>query len=124
MRYKRHSVEFKGRALAEVEKTGMVTETARRFGIARSTLQKWMRKKKQATEESYSEAFQKCVAKYALATGKNNYQCGLLFQVPANRVKEWKEKYGEQCKEETKKVEHVEKERRFIHVTSHSGYYK
>ena len=113
MGYKKISKDLKRKILKEVEETKEVTSVAKKYGI-------------EAKRREYTKEFRKQVVKEKVVKKLHVQECGAIYGVPGYLVRFWEDELVEEVKEEIRQSRFKKKqhERRFIHVTSHSGYWK
>jgi transposase-like protein len=126
MGYKNISKALKEKILKEVEETKEVASVARKYGVDPSSIFKWRKYGIEAKRREYTKEFRKQVIKEKVVKNLHIQECGAIYGVPGYLVKFWEDELVEEVKEEIRQNRFKKKqcERRFIHVTSHSGYWK
>lgn len=126
MGYKKISKDLKRKILKEVEETKEVTSVAKKYGVDPSSIFKWKKYGIEAKRREYTKEFRKQVVKEKVVKKLHVQECGAIYGVPGYLVRFWEDELVEEVKEEIRQNRFKKKqhERRFVHVTSHSGYWK
>ena len=126
MGYKKISKDLKRKILKEVEETKEVISVAKKYGVDPSSIFKWKKYGIEAKRREYTKEFRKQVVKEKVVKKLHVQECGAIYGVPGYLVRFWEDELVEEVKEEIRQSRFKKKqhERRFVHATSHSGYWK
>lgn len=125
MGYKRIDKELKEKIVTEAIKRNEVSSVAREYGVHPSSIHKWRRFGVEGKRNMYTEDFCMNVVRENIISKKSVEECAYIYGVPTYLVVFWAKKYREQIKTETRqRKKKVIRKHRFVHITSHSGYWR
>ena len=125
MGFKKLTNEFRERALEDYANGMKLCDVAKKYDISESSIMKWRRCGLPEVRVKYTQEFKRMVVEEKIRKNLTIETCCEIYGIKKYLLKFWLKELKEEISKEIRKEKFTRKKRRrFVHATSHSGYWK